>query len=299
MSRNSSPRLSNILPARRAAAALSFVCLLGAAACAASRTYQVESLWPKNPVLIDGKSDDWRGALAFVGEGELSLGFYNDGDNLYLCLLVADEMSRERIIRSGLMVWIDPQGGKARTLGIRYPAGPPAGGPPEESETEPTDRRSGRERPPDREMGPPSEGALDEIEIIRSGKNEPERIKLDQVHGLEVKMEEASGLLVYELKIPLLGDGQSTVSIGAKPGATVGIGLETAEFKRRGRDMMGPGGMPRGGGGMSPMGGRGRFGGRMPANFDFPKPLKIWAFVKLSSGAGAPSAALMSLENLD
>jgi hypothetical protein len=299
MNRNSSPRRIPFPTGLRAAAALTFVCLLGAAACASTRLYQAESLWPKNPILIDGKSDDWRGALAFVGEGELSLGFYNDGDSLYLCLLIPDEMTRRQIMRRGLTIWIDPQGGQAKTLGIRYPAGPPEGAFSGESSENPedmgsTDGRRGRgwSRRGEQEE-PPSEDALNDVAILRAGQKEPERVKLDQVPGFEAKLEEESGLLVYEAKIPLLGDGPSTVSVGAKPGTTIGVGFETPEFKRPGGGGpggRGPGGMP-GGGGFGGMGGRGRFGGRGMGNFDLPKPLKIWTSVKLASGAGPGPAA--------
>jgi len=301
MNRNLSFRRILISNGRRAAAALAFVGLLGAAACASARIYQAESLWPKNPILIDGKSDDWRGALAFVGEGELSLGFYNDGDNLYLCLLIPDEMTRRQIMRRGLTIWVDPQGGQAKTLGIRYPAGPPEGAfsgePPENpDDADATGGRSGRgwSRRGEQEE-PPSEDALNEVAILRTGQKEPERVKLDQVHGLELKMEEGSGLLVYEAKIPLLGDGRSTFAIGAKPGSTIGIGFETPQIKMSGRGMpgMGPGGMP-GGGGFGGWGGRGRFGGRGMGNFNLPKPLKVWTSVKLAFGAG-PSPASFSV----
>ena len=303
MSRKSSHHRSAISPDRRIAAALAFICLLGAAACATAKTYLADSPWPKNPINIDGKSDDWRGALAFVDEGELSLGFYNDRDNLYLCLLVANDMMRNQIMRSGLTVWFDSKGGKDKSLGIRFPLGGrpdefPMDGPSIGDRSE-NDRE---ERPSPPEGGFPPEGALDEIEIIRAGKDAPERVKIEEVRGLEVKVEAETGLLVYELKIPLLGDGRTAVTIGAKPGTTVGIGFETSKLKLGGRNLggRGRGGMPPGGMGMPPMGGgRGGFGGRGPGNFDLPKPLKIWAFVKLSSGATGSSTGLESLENKD
>jgi len=304
MNRKSSHHRSAIPPDRRLTAALAFICLLGAAACATARTYLADSRWPKNPIKIDGKSDDWRGALAFVDEGELSLGFHNDQDNLYLCLLVANDMMRNQIMRSGLTVWFDSKGGKDKSLGIRFPLGGrpdefPMDGPPIRERAE--DDQEERSSPPER--GFPPEGALDELEIIRAGKDAPERVKLEQARGLEVKVEAETGLLVYELKIPLLGDGQTAVAIGAKPGTTVGIGFETSKLRQGGRNFggRGPGGTPPGGMGGIPGGGggRGRFGGRGPGNFDLPKPLKIWAFVKLSSSATGSSAGLASLESVD
>jgi hypothetical protein len=303
MNRKSSHRRNAISPDRRITAALAFICLLGAAACATARTYLADSRWPKNPIKIDGKSDDWRGALAFVDEGELSLGFHNDQDNLYLCLLVANDMMRNQIMRGGLTVWFDSKGGKEKSLGIKFPLGGrpdefPMDGPPIREGAE--DNREERPSPPEGAI--PPEGALDELEIIRAGKDAPERVKLEKMRGLEVKVEAETGLLVYELKIPLLGDGQTAVAIGAKPGTTVGIGFETSKLKLGGRNFggRGPGGTPPGGMGLPPMGGRrGGFGGRGMGNFDLPKPLKIWAFVKLSSGATGASPGLESLENKD
>jgi len=279
------------------AAASVAIALLAAGACATTRTYQARSQWPKTPIKVDGMTDDWRGALAFVEDGDVSLGFHNDQNNLYICLLVANETTRNQIMRGGLTVWFDPKGGKEKTAGIRYPAGGrPGASPMDEPPPGEPDRDEGFERPSAPGEDAPPGGALDEIEILGSGDGAGRRVKLEEAGGVEVKVEPESGLLIYELKIPLAREAGAAVAIGVKPGATVGVGFETAKPRMGGRDFGGRG-SGRGGMGGMPGGGGGRFGGgRGPGSFDLPKPIKIWTVLRLSSReAGAP-AELASME---
>jgi hypothetical protein len=264
----------------------------GLTGCSSFKTYVAKSLWPERQIVIDGKSDDWSGALSFIEKEQLSLGFFNDQESLYVCLVAEGNFTRAQILRGGLTIWFDPEGGKEKKFGIRYPLGASAREmqtSPEMRNPEETNERSPRE-------------AMNELEIIRSKKEEPERMELAKAkdNGLEVLAAPSSGLVVYELKIPLLAKEGQPLAVGAKPGATIGIGFETSKpdlsRMQRGR----PGGMPGGGMGRPGMGGGfGRRGGYgMGSNM--PEPLKIWTTVQLASG-GAGSvpkeATLLSISN--
>jgi hypothetical protein len=264
----------------------------GLTGCSSFKTYVAKSLWPERQIVIDGKSDDWSGALSFIEKEQLSLGFFNDQDNLYVCLVAEGNFTRAQILRGGLTVWFDPEGGKEKKFGIRYPLGGSAREmqmPPEMRNPEETNERSPRE-------------AMNELEIIRSKKAEPERMELAKAkdNGLEVMATPSSGLVVYELKIPLLAKEGQPLGVGAKPGATIGIGFETSKpdlsRMQRGR----AGGMPGGGMGRPGMGGGfGRRGGYgMGSNM--PEPLKIWTTVQLASGSAGnvpKEATLLSISN--
>lgn len=263
---------------------LTWLLLSGLAGCSSFTTYKTESLPLVKEVAIDGKTDDWLGALSIIEGGSVSVGFRNDRENLYVCLMVEEESLQAQIMRQGLTLWLDPRGGTSKVLGIRYPLGLPRGETPEEPRGEP-------EKPPSE--GYPEE-AMSRLEIIRSPKETPQRMEIAEVRGIEVIAVPSRGLLVYELKIPLVQTESRLIAVGAQPGQTIGIGFETPKPERG--QMPGPqsGGMPGGGGGrpggggMPPMGGgRGARPGGGPGGGmmgGMPSGLRVWTLVHLSLG---------------
>ena len=99
---------------------------LGLAGCSTFNTFLTDSRLPDHQIIIDGKSDDWRGELYIAENERVSLGFLNDQENLYVCLLAENNFTRNQIMMQGLTVWFDPQGGKKKALGIKFPLGMPA-----------------------------------------------------------------------------------------------------------------------------------------------------------------------------
>jgi len=121
------------------------------------------------------------------------------------------------------------------------------------------------------------------MEILGSGKEENLRISVifAETQGINVKVGNPTGYLVYELKVPLTQNKQHPYAIGIDTSEidtskSISIGFETPELDM---EMMGKrmdGGMrPRGGipGSRRPPSGR----GRMPERF------QLWATVKLAS----------------
>ncbi len=270
----------------QAGAFLSYLFILGLAGCSSTTTYLTESLPPALKIVIDGKTDDWRGALSIIEDGNASLGFLNDQKYLYVCLIAESEPWRAQIMMQGMTVWFDPQGGAKKAFGIKYPLGMPPG----ERPMRPQGERSGVA------FEDFSGEVLSELEIITSKKEAPQRIEVGEAKGIEITAAPASGLLVYELKIPLLQSDEHPFAVGAQPGKKVGVGFETGKFnpgKLSGRP---PGGMRPGGGGFGPGGGRMGGFGQMP---DMPKGLKIWARVQLSSGKSGERAQLQTVKGID
>jgi hypothetical protein len=274
-------------------ALLLFFLAWGLIACTRVRTFTTQSRSPERQVVIDGRSDDWAGHLFIVEEAGIALGFLNDKDNLYVCLRADVISTRGQIMRSGLTIWFDPKGTKKKELGIRFPIGmspderPMPRGDFGDEEEEPVLERPGQER-------------LNELEILRSSKDEPEKMAVAEAKGIEIKVLPSRAGLVYELRIPLAGSDASPIAVGAEPGKTIGIGFETGKFEF-GDMPRGRGGMP-GGGGLPPMGGgMGRAGmggmGRMRGGrgFQMPEDIKIWATVRLSSGESGAPAELRSI----
>jgi hypothetical protein len=262
---------------------LAWLLVLGLVGCSSFTTYTTKSLPAEQEIKIDGKTDDWLGALSIIEDGSVSVGFRNDRESLYVCLMVEEEFLLAQIMRQGLTLWLDPRGGTAKALGIRYPLGMPRGERPEEQGEEPG--------PPPSE-GYPEEAKL-ELEIIRSEKEAPQRMEIEEARGIEVIAVPRRGLLVYEIKIPLIQTESQLIAVGAQPGQTVGIGFETPKPDRSQRPEPRSGGIPGGGGGrpggggMPPTGGgRGAGPGGGPGRGmmgEMPNGFKIWALVHLSS----------------
>ncbi len=268
---------------------IGFVILLAAVACG-GRVYVVKSVPPTNEIVVDGVAEEWQGALSYIEDEELFVGFMNDQANLYVCLKAGDERSPARLMRQGLTVWFDPAGGNKKALGIKYPVG----GPPVGRDT------SGMMPGPDEAQERRPRDLPAELEILRSESEFPETMTLEQAkkEGLEVKASVIGGSFMYELKIPLVISGRRTVAIGAQPNAVVGVLFETGKLdpsRMGGRPSGGMGG--RMGGARGGMGGApGRMGGggagMMP---DIPEPLKIRARVQLVSAEKASPSLLLTL----
>ena len=258
---------------------------LGLVGCQTFNTFSTESRPLDHQVIIDGKTEDWQGDL-FVAEGErIELGFLNDRENLYVCLLTTDNFVRAQILTQGLTVWFDPKGKTDKVFGIKFPVGLPPG----ERKMPLGDNPEG----PDLENLP--KVPMMEMEIIRSEKEPVQKLNVAEAKGIEVKVVPSSGLIVYELKIPLVKTELNPIAVGAEPGKTIGIGFETPKFDPSQMSRRRVGGTP--GGGRPPMGGgTGQEGmGGYGRGFQMPEGLKIWAIVSLAQGPGSRQPELLFL----
>ena len=270
--------------------------VLAAASCSATTAYITDSAPATRAIAVDGRSDDWVGALSVVKDGKAEEGFLNDQNVLYVCFATGDESLRRQIADGGLTVWIDPKGGDAKTLGIRYPlarlrrqrpVAPQGEAPPQGEASTP---------PPASEETAADEASV--LEILRSGSSAVQKMKISDAKDLEIAASEESGLFVYELKIPLQSSPDRPLALSAAPGAKVGIGFEVPKSERapgsghpgggmggRGGGM--GGGMGRGGfgGGGGHMGGHGMGGGMGHRDIDDDslKGMKVWTYVKLAA----------------
>ncbi|MGB9006144.1 MAG: hypothetical protein WCB96_10505 [Candidatus Aminicenantales bacterium] len=260
--------------------------LLSLAGC---QVLELESGWRNKEITIDGKSTEWHDAMIYLEKAGILVGFLNDEANLYACLVADSPFLRANLLRQGFTVWFDPAGGSKKTFGIRFPIGRQRNFDKEKRGEEPEpfgpDRYGREDEPDEEEMQEFIKKTLTELEILGPGKNEAKRMPLSEAIGIEISLVPSSGLLVYELKIPLVQSEQHPYAVGALPGKIIGLGLESPKINlERGMRGMG-GGMP-GGGLRPPMGGGpgpgGSGGGWMMP--EAPKELKLWAKVSLAPG---------------
>lgn len=254
----------------------------------------ISSDWDAGKIKVDGSQQDWQGNLRFVKSGEIGLGIANNADTLYYCAVTANQQIMREIVARGLTIWLDPNGGKAKTFGIRYPIGLNPS----------TERRTGTYRSFRRQRGIPDLGEILKQEVFefelfepdstntqaktRNGLPVPLRLPTHKNRqGIELQMKLTGDMLIYEASIPLddLPPATKRAAIAKK---LIGIGVETTRMgafrpRSRGGFSGGFGGGNRGGrpGGMT--GGFPRNRGQNFRSMSIPSPLEFWGTVRLAA----------------
>ena len=255
----------------------------------ASKRQVIDSHWRDRDVAIDGDNGEWPGPLVPVEENHpLLTGTMNDGQYLYLVLSTNDASVRRQIFRQGLIVWFDPSGGDKKHFGLKYPVGV----------SEETGGRGGYRRggyggarsPSGSGSGDPTQAPpadpepIDRLEVYGPEKDDAHSFVTTMAPGIAVKTGNVDGYAVYELKVPLRKTADAPYAIEARPGTVIGLGLETPKIEQPSREGRG-GGFGGFGGGMGGRGGGmgGHGGGGGERGYDAPKPIKIWAEIKLAA----------------
>jgi hypothetical protein len=199
----------------------------------AGKRQRIDSRWRDRDIAIDGDSGDWIGPLRALDEVHpITAAVVNDAQFLYLVLTTGDPVTRRQIVRQGLIVWFDPDGGDTKRLGIRFPLGLIPGMPAPR---------------PDRVDIPNA------VDVYGPAKDNVARFVNQLAPGIAVDVGQVEGYLVYEVKVPLVRSVELPYAVEAKPGASIGLGIEIPKLA-------------------------GRAGGS-----DDLKPWKLWATVQLAA----------------
>ena len=182
---------------------------------------ELNSNWRDREITVDGKNADWIGTMLFFEEDNVSVGLLNDENFFYIFMIVEDQFVRAQVMRQGFTLWFDPDGGKEKTFGIKYPLGMQASGRGMRRDEQSMERPRQASRRP-----------MIELEILGPGRDELKKMPIAEAKGIDIIVEFLSGMLVYELKVPLIQSEQHPYAIGAEAGSSVGIGLETSKLKR-------------------------------------------------------------------
>lgn len=241
----------------------------------------IDSRWPDRDIVIDGDDTDWQDLKFYVQDWPFDIGLANDADFLYLTLSTADRSLQRQAIMRGFEVWIDPNGGQSKILGVRYPLGV-AGRGREGFERAPgeqglDDSFQGRRYRDDREMlrGAGPEQLQEAFErmltgqqpmLLGRGSKEIRSLSMLGENDVRVMVTLADGRLVYEARFPLRGQ-YPLPPLPSKPDKRIGIGFRTRDldFSRafQNRDeLAGQRGGGFGGGGFGGGQAGGGFGGR-------------------------------------
>lgn len=234
---------------------------------------------PTSEVEIDGMLYKWENALINPTNEPFGIGVMNDDSNIYIALSTFDQETKMKVLK-GLTVWINSEGKKKETFGIKYPVQMSLtgmcgmmqfGGDPNQISHD-------RERDPNTMI---QQILSQQEDLILTDKGIDHFAPIDNGEdGIQVKMEHNQGNLVYELKVPL-----NILKVSKNK---IWIGIETAELEKpdmKGQESGGKGGGISGGGrqggGMS---GGGRPSGEMLLGHGQElSPLKYWIKVVLDT----------------
>ncbi len=251
---------------------------LGLTGCSRAR---MDSAWCEQNITVDGSVEEWTARHEIEGE-DLFVGIQNDAEFLYVTVTPGNVKIQRQMMMLGFTVWLDPEGGQSKCLGLRFPLGMEL------------DRGMLRQIE-DQDLEALEErfsATLTHLEILREG-TEPERLPVGETGDLEVSVNLHRSILSYELKVPLTDDLFAPVAVGAAPGVRIGVGFETPAIDRDAmRAQMEQAGGRQGGKGGGMRGGRrgGGRGGSGPP--EMPEPLGFWMQVLLAKPPAASEGDL-------
>lgn len=231
---------------------------------------EFRSRWRDRDITIDGNHAEWEGALKFSEEERATVGIVNDNEYLYLCLLSADQEVLMRSMAAGFTIWFEGSGKKKERLIINFPLG---GAMPRKERF-----RGGERNRPDREGQLLQE--LSELLISQADRKAKLGVLELDDYGLEAKIGQHLGRMVYEIRIPLHGSEKTPYAINPRPGKPLKVGFELGELKMPDRERRPRGEFRMDGGGPGGMRGSGPPGGGR--DFERPPEFKFEISVMLA-----------------
>ncbi len=251
--------------------------MAGVSAC--HTVSNVSSNYRDESIVIDGKLDEWKEDANYARSSNLYYSVNHDEENLYVGLMVKDDMVQRKILMFGLTLWVDTTGGKGQMRGVRYPIPSEKRREVERSSAGESDlpERARRAIPKDSRtvIGP---AVMDKITLLGFNDIEEETVSIAENTGIEVRMQRQKMIgLTYEAKIP----ADMIYADDVLRGKDLSLGIITGhlELPDRNSGLLSPGGMgPGGGGGMYPgrggqRGGMDRGRGNME---ELRKSTKLW-----------------------
>ncbi len=240
----------------------------------------IDSHWVPDTILIDGNDQEWRNSQIVPKDEKFAFGFLNDADKIYLSFRTAEQSAILRILRLGITIWIDPNGGQRQIFGIKYPGGHdlPGAGPMEPG------RRFTHDDLEDQIMFFLNTRTM--VDLVGRNSVLQERFSGDNGAGLVLQSRYMKGQLILEIQVPLALLPDWNPSDQKNSDTRIGVGLvggaiDRPELKNKMGGRMGS--MPTGGGMDSRRGMQGnrgmRPGGNMGRMMD---PTNVWLKINLA-----------------
>jgi hypothetical protein len=230
------------------------VCAAFAAAWAVAgqgKSLELKSAWSATPVKVDGTGEGWSANFVPVGDPPILVSVENDAQYLYVCVRTSDPNAKSQIALGGLTVWVAAPKGDTGGMGVRFPMHA---------------RGQGAHRPRgsgegESSQGPPANAINDvstQFELLGPTREDSLVVERDPGQPVQVAIGDDSGVLVYQVRLPLQPSDDHPVAVGAAAGTPVTLVLDTKPPKRQappeGADPEGGGEPPQGDGGRGPGG---------------------------------------------
>lgn len=81
----------------------------------------IKSNWLNSEIIIDGNQLDWNGKLHYFEKQHTAVGFANNSDYLYICVVTSDTGMIMQALTAGLTIWFTPQTDNGKEFGVQYP----------------------------------------------------------------------------------------------------------------------------------------------------------------------------------
>jgi hypothetical protein len=241
---------------------------LGWAGGVQAKSIELKSTWSGTPVEVSGTGEGWAANFVPVGDPPILVSVENDAQYLYVTLRTSDPKVKSEIAFGGLTVWAEAPKATSGGMGVHFPLhvrGQGGGGQHGSRESGSEDSGSSK--------GPPL-GTINDYstEFALLGPTREDTLTVGREPGepVQVAIGDDSGVLVYQVRLPLQATDDHPVAVGAAPGTPVNVTLDTSRPKRQARaegaegegsEGENPEGGPPPDGGMGPGGYGGGYGG--------------------------------------
>lgn len=174
-----------------------------------------------HPFTEDGRATDWPNRMYHNPESGFTYAITQDQNHVYVFLEVEDPRTQLKVLLTGLTIWLEPGGGKGRSMGVRFPIG--AVEPPEADLA-----YLNLSRPDLLALQQRALGRMNEYELLGTRAAGSSSWHLLRQEGpLQVRVGfDREARLLYEAEIPF------DLFPGIGRGRPFGIGLETGHFDR-------------------------------------------------------------------
>ncbi len=252
----------------------------------------IESTWKDQPILVDGKGDEWSNyPLQYNEDLNIVYGIVNNDSALYCMIRFNDQQLARMMAVRGFTLWVNESDDEKKLLGIHYR---------DENLREDLVKmfRSGSQRQQREQKDPSQQVIYPKGRFILAYNDSISDIDLNNIYGMNASAGLDGGLYCYEFNISIKESPKIAHYLDVTTGESIKIGMEIAAVSEedqeklkkemeKNRESMGSGrGGGRGGGmrsGGGKAGGRGgggmRGGGQQMPDMDGEE---MWVTVKLA-----------------
>ena len=188
-----------------------------------AKSLEFESVQTNDKIKIDGNLNEWEKVEATVWNDQIYASFQHDNFYLYGVLICSDDRTKSEMLMRGMTIWFNPKGKTKQSIGIRYPMGMN----PEKMGKMP-DRETMMSLDEDQRLEKMLE-TLDDEALIYTSKDKSEKTNLSDIAGIEIKIDESEGLLVYEFKVPCVEKGPFLLNAYPQKNEKIGVGIEIGD----------------------------------------------------------------------